>query len=276
MIRKTFTAAALAAAVIAGGTACTVTATNPDEQAVVYNGGPFAETEFQNYVGPGSKLMSDPFDSKFTYPAGQRTVVFADGDEFEAFQAPSKDSVSLKVAGQIRFELTSDPALLQEFHERIGLRLEASTTDGWRKVLSTYMQQTLNRAITEATQGFAWADLYSSPEKKAEWEKKVKSLLTPLIQQTSGGEYFTILDVTLQKPAIPEGLQRSLEAAQIAVKETEAQANRNLQITSEIESIKELVAVLGPDGYNTYQAIKSGKIQVMPIPQGSSVIAGAK
>ena len=42
------------------------------------------------------------------------------------------------------------------------------------------------------------------------------------------------------------------------------------------ESIKALVAVLGPDGYNTYQAIKDGRIQVVTIPQGSSVVVQPK
>ena len=34
--------------------------------------------------------------------------------------------------------------------------------------------------------------------------------------------------------------------------------------------------VLGPEGYNTYQAIKSGKIQVLPVPAGSPVLVQPK
>ena len=49
-----------------------------------------------------------------------------------------------------------------------------------------------------------------------------------------------------------------------------------MQVQSELQSIKALVAVLGPDGYVAYQAIKDGKISVIPIPQGSSVVVQPK
>ena len=60
------------------------------------------------------------------------------------------------------------------------------------------------------------------------------------------------------------------------MQQNKAQQERNVQVKSELESIKALVAVLGPDGYNTYQAIKDGRIQVVTIPQGSSVVVQPK
>ena len=91
-----------------------------------------------------------------------------------------------------------------------------------------------------------------------------------------GGAYFDGFAPTIQKPELPQDLSDSLRAAQVAVQQNKAQQERNVQVQSELESIKALVAVLGPDGYNTYQAIKDGRIQVVTIPQGSSVVVQPK
>lgn len=262
--------AAAAAVTLAG---CSVASTEPDQAGLHYSAGPLSSTEFSNCIQSGTRNIDGPSDKHFYYPAGQRNYVFrvtgTDGEDRDtaAFTAPTKDAVQLTVEGQILFELNTDCDTLREFHERIGLKNE-----DWDALLRVYLAQPLNRAITEATAGFAWQELYSDPAKKAEWEAAVKARLPEYVKQATGGEYFRNFSVTLQKPIIPDELQKALEQAQVAAKQTEAQAQRNVQVQSELESIKALVAVLGPDGYNTYQAIKDGRIQVVTIPQGSSVV----
>lgn len=270
----------IAAGMIATG--CTVTAPAPDEAGIVYNAGPVAKTEFQSCVEPGGRDFSDPLDVKYLYPAGQRTLVFSHegengkGRDRASFSAPTKDQVNVTIDGQVRFRLNTDCDTLRKFHEAIGLKFQNDGKVDWTGILATYLEQPLNRAITEATQGFGWAEVYSDPAKKAEWEHKVKDLLPKFVEQAAGGKYFTDIDVTLQKPILPADLQKALEAAQTAAQQAKAQEQRNVQVDAELEAIRKLVAVLGQDGYIVYKAIQDGKVTVIPVPQGSPVVVPGK
>lgn len=261
---------ALAAAAMLTLSGCSIANTAPDQVAVHYNAGPISSTTFSNCIDPGQRSVDGPGDQHFYYPAGQRFYVFDNTDneakDGTAFTAPSKNQQLLTISGQMRFELNTNCDVLREFHEKIGLK------DSWEAILKTYLAQPLNRAITDATQQFIWEDLYSNTDgAQAKWEAKVKELLPAYIKQSSGGEYFTGIDVTLQRPDVSDNLRASIENVAKAIQENRAQAERNIQVTSELESIRALVAVLGPDGYNTYQAIKDGKISIIPVPQGTGI-----
>lgn len=264
--------AALFAGVI-GLSGCAVTNPNPDENGILYDKGPIRDTEFNSCVKPGEKKFSSLMDQGFTYPAGQRHFVFAgdnaEGVDRKRYDAPTKDAVTIGVEGQMRFELTGDCELLKQFHEKIGLRYQGD--DGWLTILRTYLDQPLNRAITEVTQEREWQDLYANPKAKAEWEKAVMDKLSIYVEQASGGKYFTNISLTLQKPILPDELTKALQAAQTAQQENIAQESRNKQIDTEMIAIEKLVDILGPEAYVTYKAVQDGKIQVLPIPAGASV-----
>lgn len=259
------------AAVITG---CSTVSTEPDQQAVRYSNPNFGAKEYQQHYGPSSYDMNSIFNSAYTYPAGQRVYAFLPGDagDGDVFTPTTKDGVTLTVEGSVRFALTDDPELLQEFHEKVGLRMKAYEDEGWRDVLRVYLRASINRALTDATQGLEWSEIYSNPEVKAAWEKRVGELLPRYVEQTIGGNYFGDFQVALQKPVLPENLENALQDAQVAAQQTEAQEERNSQVESELESIEKLVDVLGPEGYNVYQAIKDGKISVMPIPSGTGIV----
>lgn len=267
-MKKSFIA--VIAAVMLFLTGCSIANTAPDTVGVHYDAGPFSSTTFENCIDPSQRNIDGPADSHFYYPAGQRFYVFDNSDnqgkDSAAFTAPSKDTQQLTIGGQMRFELNTNCDTLREFHEKIGLK------DDWTSILKTYLAQPLNRAITDATQQFLWTDLYSNIDgAQGKWEAKVKELLPSYIEQSAGGDYFINIDVTLQRPDVTENLRASLENVAKAVLENQAQQERNVQVQSELASIRDLVAVLGPDGYNVYQAIKDGKIQVLPIPAGTNV-----
>lgn len=272
-MKKYIAAGAIA---LMGLTGCTVTNPNPDENGVLYDKGPIRDTEFATCVAPGEKKFSSMMDQGFTYPAGQRHFVFAgetpDGVDRKRYDAPTKDAVTVGVEGQMRFELTGDCEVLRQFHEKIGLRNQGD--DGWNRVLETYLNQPLNRAITETTQGKEWKDLYADPAAKAEWEREVMDKLDTYITQAAGGEYFTNISLTLQKPILPDELTKALQAAQTAQQENIAQESRNEQIDTEMIAIQKLVDILGPEAYVTYKAVQDGKIQVLPIPAGTAVAVG--
>lgn len=266
---------ALLAAVLAGGlviTGCSTVTTEPDQQALRYSNPNFGAKEFQQHYGPSQYDMSSIMNDSYTYPAGQRVYAFLpEGGDTNVLTPTTKDGITLQVAGSVRFALTDDPDMLKEFHERVGLRMAAYEDEGWREVLKVYLRAPIERALNDATQGLSWSAIYSDPKIKADWEKRVGELLPQYVEQAVGGPYFDSFGVTLQKPMLPEELEKALRDTQVAVEQTRAQEERNSQVSSELESIERLVDVLGPDGYNTYQAIKDGKIQILPVPAGTGI-----
>jgi SPFH domain / Band 7 family len=259
--------------------------TAPDQAGLHYNAGPLSSTKFADCVEPGTRVWNGPGDKHYAYPSGQRTftlgVAAPDGTTVDSgpLIALTKDNIELSVTGVVSFTLNTDCDTLREFHEKIGLKFEAAmdgnmTSDGWHQMLNVYLQQSLQRAVNDATQDLEWRSLYNDSTVKAAWEESVREALPTYVRQAMGGDYFSNFSITIQKPDLPSDLAEALRATQVAVEQNNAQSKQNERVATELESIAALVAVLGPDGYNTYQAIKDGRIDIYPIPQGSSVIVG--
>ena len=104
----------------------------------------------------------------------------------------------------------------------------------------------------------------------------MKEKLPIYVRQQMGDDFFVDFRVTLQKPIIPADLQAANEAKQVAIQQNLAQEERNATINTEIDSIQDLVDVLGIEGYLIYKAINDGDVQIIPIPQGTDVVVGAK
>lgn len=274
----------LAALALAG---CSTVSTNPDQAGLHYSGGSFSSTKFSNCVESGSRAWDGPGDKHYVYPAGQRTFAFGEGDNQDS--APlsvAAGNVQLTAYGVARFELDTDCKVLQQFHEKIGGKFGVSTDGGdyndvaWRKLIGTYVLQPLQRAMADAAADpdvaggadQAWVALYNDPAAKARWEKRVGELLPEYVKQVSGGDYFRNFSVTLQKPGLPEALQQSLQKLEQAIRDQQTQVETNKTLELERQGIQGLVDQLGPEGFNVYTALKDGKVTVMPIPQGSSVI----
>lgn len=275
-------AIAVTAATLAALTGCATASPAPDVDAIRYDSPPFSGTSFKECVQAGSYDMAAPWSGAdfFDYPAGQRTYTFTGdgkGADAAAIKANTRDGVEMTVAGVVGFRLNTTCDALKSFHENVGLKFNASmkdgqTSEGWAKMLDTYLGASVQRAVNDATQARTWQALYSDPATKTQWEADVKAKLPTYVKQAMGGDYLDGFAPTIQKPEIPQDLSDSLRAAQVAVQQNKAQKERNVQVTSELESIKALVKVLGTDGYVAYQAIKDGKINVLPIPQGSGVV----
>ncbi|WP_435109791.1 SPFH domain-containing protein [Nocardiopsis synnemataformans] len=280
------TAAAAAALLALGLTACSVS-TQPDEVALEYSAGPFSSTEFDSCIDPGNRDYHGPGDRTFTYPAGQRTLTFSGADDAEMGTATvvSSDDLELKVTGLVTFSLVTDCDVLRQFHEQLGLKYGADETSGWNTLLADYIGAPLNRALDDATKSFTWRELYTSGEKKAEWEGLVAELLYEYIAEQGGGNFFGrptgpaeddpedwgVPQLTLQQPTPPEEVRAALTAAQEAIEQTTAQEAETERVEAELEAIEQLVEVLGPDGYLVYEALKNGEIEVLPLPYGSDV-----
>jgi len=266
--KLTATLIALPAAAILTG--CSLSPA-PDQAGLIYDAGPLSTTSFQECVSPGARSFYGPSDREYTYPAGQRTYVFGGGEESDSdfIGVADKDGIDLGVAGQLRFTLNTDCDTLVQFHEKIGLKYGGG--GDWSGILAVYLQQPLRKAITEATQGQTWRELYQDPKKKSDWENAVKSALPAAIEQATGGAYFINIDLSLQKPVLPQQLTDQLLATQRATEATLAQVEENKRLEQKALGEQKLVDLYGADNYVLLKAIENGNIQILPVPQGAII-----
>jgi hypothetical protein len=137
-------------------------------------------------------------------------------------------------------------------------------------MLLTYIKDPVDRTLDDQSLGFEWQQLATDGESKAQWEKQVVETLPQfMLQQSGGSEFFRIDGVLLQKPVVPTDLTDGILAQQRAQLNADA-ANIDKRTAEQFPG--------GIQGYLDYQqqlavneAIRGGKVQVIPVPQGVGV-----
>jgi len=281
-------------ALVVGLTAvgCSSVATSASELALQYSAGPFDSTAYAACYGGGKHEYNDPNDTYFYYPTGQRDFSFGDDDGLDsaALTSTTNDTQEIKVAGTVKFtmKLSCDPfkdptgkrwegGTAQWFHEVLDKEGAANQEggqpygDGWGKLLRGYLGFAIDREVDDNALNFKLTQLNTSRADKDKWEEDVKSGLPETLKaMTQNVEIFHVTDVLLQRPGV---------RAEIADANAEKQA---ATIRAEAVDIDKNAAKSFPGGIAAYQAyqqqqavneaIKSGKVKVLPIPQGSDVI----
>lgn len=279
-MKKMTLLAPLAVLALAG---CSQMSTDVDEVGLQYENGVISNVSFDHCIDPGQRSWDGPGDDHYKYPAGQRTYDFGTGEKQDggalaliaagSGEQGANTQVQLAQVGTLTFELNTDCDVLRAFHENIGRKYGAGK-DGlqnWSGFMETYLRGPLQRSLTEAAQGVDWKTIYADAKVRKDIEGRVNELLPGYVNQLAGGDYFTGFAVSLSTPTLPDELANALQQTQVAIEQNTAQQQRNVQVQSELDSIRQLVEVLGPDGYNTYQAIKDGKVTVIPVPQGTAL-----
>lgn len=284
-------------AVIAALAGCTIGNTTASEVALQYGDGPLDSKTWVSCVPTGTRNIDDINDVHYYYPAGQRDFTFGPGDGLDsaALTSTTQDSQEISVSGTVKFTLDTscdkfkDPSgkeweggHLQMFHELIASKLGVAPTEGghnmndsWKTLLRNYIGAALDRATDNEALKYPWQKLYTDTASKAQWEKDVLAQLPTILKTlTQGVDLFTINSVLLQKPGIQPALVQGLTDKQAA--ELRSQA-------AEVDKVAASNFPGGVPGYQNYQqqqalnqAIKDGKVQVLPIPQGSPVIVQPK
>ncbi|WP_367137968.1 SPFH domain-containing protein [Saccharothrix sp. HUAS TT1] len=275
--------------------ACSVANTTATDVALHYKAGAFDSKQFVDCVGNTTKRYDDVSDNHFYYPSGQRDFDFGDGDgkDSAALTSTTKDGQELKVQGLVKFELDTSckeytdssgkkwpGGVLQMMHETITAQRSAYATEGgtampaeWSKVLSSYLGAAIDRAADNAALAYDWQQLYTDTEAKANWERDVLQQIQEIVNTlTQGVKVFDVKAVLLQKPGIQPQLVAGLTEKQAAILRNEA-ATIDQKAAADFPG--------GIAGYQAYQqqqaineAIKQGKVQVLPVPQGSPIIVG--
>lgn len=290
--KHTALAAILSAALVVSG--CSIANTNGAEAALHYEDGWLAEGKaFEFCVPTNTYETGGVHDRNLYYPAGQRDFTFNanKGSDMAPLTSATKDSQEVSVSGTVKFTLNVDckeftdssgkvwpGGKLQMFHELIGNNYEAfnteggmPTNDGWRRMLTNYVGAAIDRATDNEALKYNLLDLYSNADIKAAWEKDVLGQLPKILNTlTQGMDLFKINAVLLQKPGVAPKIADGLSEQQAA------------KLRASAVDIDKQAAENFPGGITAYQAyqqqqaineaIKSGKVQVLPVPQGSPVI----
>lgn len=275
-------------------TACSTVSTGASEIALEYGGGAFDSPSFVKCFNGGYKSTTEGASDDYKYyPTGQRDFSFGDSDGLDsaALTSTTKDAQEVKVTGTVKFTMNlscksfKDPTgkewpggTAQYFHEVYGDKDHAYNDegskpvgDGWTKLLRQYMGFAVDREVDDNALTYDLTQLNTNRAAKDQWEDDVRKGLPATLKSMTGGvEIFKISDVLLQRPGVrPE----------IADANAEKQA---AQIRADAVEIDKTAAANFPGGivgYQAYQqqqavneAIKAGKVKVIPIPQGSPVI----
>lgn len=291
-----------AAVVVAVGaltlTACSTVATSASEVALEYGGGAFDSPSFVKCFNAGYKSTTEGASDTYRYyPIGQRDFSFGGdkGLDSAALSSMTKDSQQVEVPGTIKFTMNlscksfKDPTgrewpggTAQYFHEIIGSKdfggkfvynEEGSqgTPGGWSAFLREYMGFAVNDVLDDQTLTFTQAELNADADAKTRWQANVKKALPRTLRQiTNGVEIFRVTEVLLQRPGISPKIADALDEQRAA------------QIVADSSKIDSQAAATWPGGIQAYleykrqqalnEAIKDGKVKVVPMPYGSSVI----
>ncbi|WBB96173.1 SPFH domain-containing protein [Solwaraspora sp. WMMA2080] len=273
-------------------TGCTTVSTESDQVALHYDAGAFSSTTYQACVTQNNRTWDGPGERYYVYPAGQRTFDFTgnEGSESTPFVVVSKDNQELTVSGGLTFHLDTSCAdeggMLREFHEEIGLKFQpvmdgdGRTTKHWLDLLRFYIGQPLHKAMTTEAQKYDWLALYNDPATRAAFETAINEDLGAAVQATTGGRaYFLQFNLTLQKPTPRQDLVDGLAAVQVAITERRAIVEQNATVEEKLKQIRQLVEVLGPEGYILYEVFQrcltdetaKGCPTFLPVPAGGSV-----
>lgn len=286
----------IAGALLVPLAACGYVTPGASEVALQYEGGVVEGRQFFECFGGGVRDAQDWGDSQYYYPTGGRDFTFSRAKTADTAPLSSLtgDDQQLVVLGTVKFSLTlncapfTDPSgkrwpggTAQYFHELYGTKDpakpvyneagNASYGEGWRNFLEQYVGFAVDRIVDDEAKPFKLAELRGDAAVRARWEAAVKSQLPDMLRRLLGGvQVFKVTEVVLQQPEVRREV-------------VDAEAQRAAaQITAEAAKIDKDTAATWPGGIEAYleykrqvsvnKAIEAGKVQVIPIPEGSPII----
>lgn len=264
---------------------CSSVSTEPDEVALHYSGGSFSSKNFKACVDASNREFNGPGDQHYIYPKGQRTFSFtgADGSE-RGPMAVTTGSQEVLIPGFVTFTLNTDCETLREFHEKVGKKYGAyKDGGGWSDFINDYIAVPLSSTLNEAAGAIKpsngqsadqnWYSLYTVSETQKQFEAYVKENLPNEIEQTLGAKFITVNSVSISKPDVGEALKKSLSAKEQARLDNEAQRERNAQVRTQYDTIKDCLDT-GLDRQSCtliFLSQNGADIPFLPVPQGGSI-----
>jgi regulator of protease activity HflC (stomatin/prohibitin superfamily) len=256
-----------------------------DKFGISYGDGPIEGVHFQRVVKPGSGLFFNGlFDQLYLYPADQRNYIISKvKDEgstkrADSIVAPSQDRVPVEYQVAVYFKLDSDR--LQEFHEELGLKYRAYTSDGWSKLLQETFRQQIENALQAETRRYNVADIYANPELLVQIQGEVQRSLKERLVSALGEDYFCGPKFTpggkcsdptfvIKKADIPKEVVQAFQDNRTSEVQILTKQNEIQQREAEAQAIAAL-NISGQD-YVLLRGIESGQIKFWVVPSGNGV-----
>jgi regulator of protease activity HflC (stomatin/prohibitin superfamily) len=256
-----------------------------DRVGISYGGGPFEGTDYQRIVQPGSNLFFNGFfDSLYLYPSDQVNYIISQAQNEgaqrgrDAVVAPTRDRVQATYQVAVYFKLNTDR--LRDFHEQLGLRYEAYTTDGWNDLIRDTFRQQIENALQEETRKVDVADLVGNADLLVELQTNVQAKLSERLEEALGDQFFCAPtfdpgtacgDPTfaIKKVDIPTSVAKAFEDVRTSEIQVQTKENEVRQREAEARAIDEL-GLTGQE-YDLLKAIESGKITFWVLPNDSGV-----
>ena len=280
-----------------------------DRVGISYGGGPFEGVHFQRIVQPGSNLFFNGFfDGLYLYPSDQVNYIVpqqptpppttqttqttqagqqqaqaqASQPPADAVVAPTRDRVQVSYQVAVYFKLNIDE--LRDFHEQLGLRYQAYTTDGWNNLIRDTFRQQIENALQEETRNVDVADLVGNADLLVQLQDNVQTKLTQRLETALGQRFFCAPtfrpgrdcgDPTfvIKRVDIPTSVSKAFEDVRTSEIQIQTKENEVRQRQAEAEAIRAL-GLTGQE-YNILKAIESGKITFWVLNgEGGITIAG--
>jgi regulator of protease activity HflC (stomatin/prohibitin superfamily) len=181
--------------------------------------------------------------------------------------APTRDRVQVSYQVAVYFKLNTDE--LRDFHEQLGLRYRAYTTDGWNNLIRDTFRQQIENALQEETRKVDVADMVGNADLLVELQDSVQAKLTQRLEDALGNRFFCAPtfrpggdcgDPTfvIKRLDIPTSVAKAFEDVRTSEIQIQTKENEVRQREAEARAI----AALGLSGqeYDILKAIESGKI----------------
>lgn len=277
---------ALLALVVLGLAGCGTLDTNVEDLTLRYGGGVTEEKVYKGMIAPGTTadfvFGTGAGDTLYRYPGTQRSWIAGEvkGADRAPVEVITSDGVRMKVDYALYFRLNPTEETLRQFHEDIGLKEAAWSNDGWTGMLRTYFDAPITRQLESLALNYTADELRSEEGKRREFAQSIASNATTEIQRVVGGQYFcgptrgecANISFEVGRPELVNTkIVEAEEGRRVATLEADAQEERNRRVLTELDAVREQVEALGPENYVLLEAIKSGKIQFMQLPEGGDV-----
>lgn len=266
---------------------CGLADTEINEIGLIYTGGLIEDRAYKGLLEPGANNNQVGYGSEvYRYRTDQRSYIAGtrEGADTAPVEVVSEDDVRLAVEYQLYFKLNRDEPVLRRFHENLGVKTQAWTPAGWTELLRTYFEPQIERALEAAALQHPWRDLYASEEARVAFQGLTVRNLKDNIREVIGDDYFCgpayagpgsqcgDFTFTVGKPTPTNtGIVDAVEREQTAVAATIAQQQETQRVQAELEAELLTVELYGPQGALLREAIRSGQVQLMVVPQGSDI-----
>jgi regulator of protease activity HflC (stomatin/prohibitin superfamily) len=256
-----------------------------DRIGISYGGGPFEGSHYQRTVQPGSSIFFNGFfDSLYLYPSDQVNCIISQARNEgaqrgrDAVVAPTRDRVQATYQVAVYFKLNTDR--LRDFHEQLGLRYSAYTTDGWNNLIRDTFRQQIENALQEETRKVDVADLVGNADLLVELQDNVQAKLSQRLQDALGQQFFCAPtfepggdcgDPTfaIKRVDIPTTVAQAFEDVRRSEIQIETKENEVRQREAEARAI-EALGLTGQE-YDLLKGIESGKITFWVLPNDSGL-----